>query len=110
MLTKKGTGSQTLPTISNNSDKKKTKERFEVSMGEMSNNLKQRQRLNLVNLQSHYHFSSLEAIKIIKQQLYLGISDALTPQWSENRDESVLKEELFTILKRVAVFSNITSH
>ncbi len=58
-------------------------------MGEASNNLKQRQRLNLANLQSHYHFSSLEAIKIIKQQLYLGISDALTPQGSANRAESV---------------------
>lgn len=79
-------------------------------MGETSNNLKQRQRLNLANLQSHYHFSSLEAIKIIKQQLYLGISDALTPQGSANRDESVLKEELITILKCVAVFSKITSH
>jgi len=110
MLTKKGTGSQTLSTISYNSDKKKTKERFEVSMGKRAITSNKKQRLNLVNLQSHYHFSSLEALKIIKQQLYLGISDALTPQWSENRDESVLKEELFTLLKRVAVFSNITSH
>lgn len=75
-----------LPAISTNSEQNKTKERFEVSMGETRNKRKQRQRLNLAKTRSHFHFSSLDAIKIIKQQLYLGISDALTPQGSANKD------------------------